>query len=128
MKKIIFDSDVLIDYLRRVPSVVSAIDELVVTGAMMAITPVTETEIFQGVRTNEMEKTQRALETFECLVLNRAIGRHAGLYVKKYGKSHGVELPDALIAASAHIHKFALCTFNWKHYPMQDVEHYRMNR
>jgi predicted nucleic acid-binding protein len=128
MKRILFDSDVLIDYLRQIPSVTLEVNQLVASGAMLAVTPIAESEIFQGVRTHEVDKTRRALETFECLDLTRMVGRHAGWYLKKFGKSHGVEFPDALIAAAAHVHKFALCTFNWKHYPMQDIERYRIYR
>jgi len=36
-------------------------------------------------------------------------------------------MPDALIAAAAVIHQFALCTFNWKHYPMSELVRYRMD-
>ena len=76
----------------------------------------------------EKKKTEETLETLECIPLDRQIGRKAGEYLRKFGRSYGLELPDALIAATASIHHFSLCTFNWKHYPMQDVQRYRMER
>jgi len=48
----------------------------------------------------------------------------AGDYLKRYAKSHHVELGDALIAATASIHKLELWTRNRRHYPMNDVAFY----
>ncbi|MBI2982557.1 MAG: PIN domain-containing protein [Deltaproteobacteria bacterium] len=127
MKKILFDSDVIIEYLRKNFGVVQEIDLLAASEAVLAITPVTEAEIIKGMRSNERERTERALTSLESLDLNRSVGRRAGEYLRKFGKSHGVELADALIAAAAVIHRFSLCTFNWKHYPMGEVERYRIS-
>jgi predicted nucleic acid-binding protein len=38
----------------------------------------------------------------------------------RYGKSHGVGLVDALIAATAKLHGYRLVTLNKKHFPMLD--------
>ena len=39
----------------------------------------------------------------------------------QYAKSHGMELGDALIAATAAVHKVELWTRNRRHYPEKDV-------
>jgi len=49
------------------------------------------------------------------------MGKKAGEYLQSYAKSHGLELGDALIAASAHITNVPLWTLNKKHYPMKDI-------
>jgi hypothetical protein len=41
-----------------------------------------------------------------------------GAWVRQFGRSHGVEIPDALIAATAVAHHLELKTLNIKHYPM----------
>lgn len=127
MKKILFDSDVLIEYLRDNLRVVHEIEGLMSSGALLAITPVTEAEVRHGLRSHEREKTERTLNTFECLELNRRIGERAGEYLRKYSRTHGLDLGDALIGAASVIHKFSLCTFNWKHYPMSEIERYRLD-
>ncbi|MCE5326096.1 MAG: hypothetical protein LLG01_06740 [Planctomycetaceae bacterium] len=45
-------------------------------------------------------------------------GAVAGLLKRDSGKSHGIGLGDAIVAATAMAHKAALLTLNTKHYPM----------
>jgi len=59
-----------------------------------------------------------------CVPIDAEIGRRAGEYLRLYAKSHGVELGDALIAATASIHGLTLWTRNRKHYPMKDLSFY----
>ncbi len=125
---ILFDSDVLIEYLRNNPFVVDRLESLAVSEAVLAITPITLAEIFSGIRSNERKKSEKTLGAFQCLPLGPEVGKRAGDYLKAYRKSHGLELPDALIAAAAAIHRFSLCSFNWKHYPMSEIERFRIDR
>jgi len=125
--KVLFDTDVLIEYLRGRPEVVIPLDELLASTASLAITPVSEAEIFRGIRSPEKQKTTRLLSSLECLSIDHEIGKRAGEYLRRYSKSHGLEIPDALIAASAVVHRFSLCTFNWKHYPMSEVERFHLD-
>jgi predicted nucleic acid-binding protein len=126
VKKILIDSDVLIAYLRDDLAVVMELEHLAASEAILAITPIAEAEIRRGMRSNERRKTEEALRKFECLEFDRSIGEKAGDYLRQYGKSHGLELPDAFVAAAATIHRFALCTFNWKHYPMSEIIRHRI--
>ncbi|QQR81553.1 MAG: type II toxin-antitoxin system VapC family toxin [Deltaproteobacteria bacterium] len=128
MRKILFDTDVVIEFLRHNPVVTEQMKVVSDSGWIMAISPITESEVWHGVRSNEKKKTEDTLSMLECLSADRQVGRRAGDYLRKYSKSHGLELPDAIIAATAVIHKFELCTFNLNHYPMHDVKHYRMER
>lgn len=126
MKKILLDSDVVIEYLRENAGVVKEMDELAASQVVLAITAVTEAEIFQGLRSHERLKTEGILSSMDCLDINRDVGRLAGQYLRKFSRSHGLEVADALIAAASVIHRFALCTFNWKHYPMSEIQRYRI--
>jgi len=126
MKKILFDSDVLIERFRGRVEVEREIRDLASEHAVIAYTPITVAEIYRGLRSNEREKVELFLGTFTCLEINRAVGKRAGEYLKTYSRSHGLELADALIAATAFVYDFQLCTFNWKHYPMSDIDKYRL--
>lgn len=126
MKKILFDTDVLIEHLRGNSTVTSALGDLRESGALLALTAVSEAEIGQGMRSHEKEKTKEILGLFECLAIDRQVGQRAGEYLRTYAKSHGLEIADALIAAAATVHRFSLCTFNWKHYPMADIYRHRI--
>lgn len=123
---ILFDSDVLIAYLRGNEKVAQEIENLAASNALLAITPITEAEIRRGLRSHERGKTQKALDGFHCLELNRKVGQVAGDYLRRYAATHGVETPDALIAAASYVYRFELCTFNWKHFPMTDIKRHHL--
>jgi predicted nucleic acid-binding protein len=56
-----------------------------------------------------------------CAPADAEIGRRAGDYLRRYRKSHGVELGDALIAATAVANGSTIWTRNRKHYPMKEL-------
>lgn len=62
------------------------------------------------------------LDSFRILSLDAEIARCGGLWRRDFGRSHGVGLNDALIAATAETHQLPLATLNLKHYPMLDGE------
>lgn len=43
-------------------------------------------------------------------------------YRRQQGKSQGVLLPDAIIAATTRVHDARLYSTNVKHYPMDDLD------
>ena len=53
--------------------------------------------------------------------LRRTRRHQAGDYLRQYRRSHGLEVADAVIAASAVANKAELWTRNRKHYPMKEV-------
>lgn len=57
-----------------------------------------------------------------CLPLDKAVARLGGDYLRQFAKSHRLQLGDALIAATASIHRLQLWTRNRKRYPMKDIE------
>ena len=65
---------------------------------------------------------QNALEGFVSLFrvvpVSSEIAKVGGLYKRNYGKSHGVDLADAILAATAEAENAELKTLNTKHYPM----------
>ena len=128
MKKVLLDTDILIEHLRNNPIITDEIGRLYHSGALLAYTPISEAEIYRGLRSHEREKTKTLLGFFECFPVTREIGRLAGEYLRKYSKSHGLEIADALIAATAILNRFNFCTFNWKHFPMTDIHRYPIER
>jgi hypothetical protein len=59
-----------------------------------------------------------------CIPVDAKVGRQAGEYLRRHRKCDGVELGDALIAATATLHQLQLWTRNRKHYPMQEIRLY----
>ena len=79
-------------------------------------------DVYAGVRAGEDPLTQAFFEARGEVVLDGHVGRRAGAYLARYGRSHGVELADALVAAAAATSGLSLWTLNRKHYPMPDVK------
>lgn len=121
MAEILLDSDVIIGWLRGHEPFAQLIPELLQRGEVLAWTPVSVAEIFAGVRKGEESKLESLFLVLHPLVLSAEIGRKAGHYLHAYGRSHGVELGDALVAATARSNRIPLWTLNRKHYPMRDV-------
>lgn len=118
---ILIDTDVLIEYLRGNTLIVDRIIREYKKGERMYFSPVTRAEITAGLRKGEEELTGRLFGLLTCLPIADETGVRAGGYLKSFGPSHGVEMADALIAASAHENEAFLWTMNKKHYPMKEV-------
>jgi hypothetical protein len=120
---ILIDSDILIDVARgREARLLARWTELSGSDAVIACSPVTLAEIWQGARPHEYKLLEALFHSLTCAPIGPEIGRRAGDYLRQFAKSHGVELGDALIAATASIHKLTLWTHNRKHYPMKDCQ------
>jgi hypothetical protein len=116
----LLDTDVLIDFLRGQPE---ARDFVASLPREAAVSVVTVAELHVGVREGGERQTLDAmLSTFQILPLDMETARRGGLLRRDFGKSHGVGLNDALIAATAQGQGLPLATLNHKHYPMLGAE------
>lgn len=126
MAKYLLDSDVIIEWLRDDAGVVAWLEESDAAGDFLACTPVSIAEIYAGMRPSDPFFIGDLLRVLHCVDLTERIGHKAGQYRHAYGRSHGVEVADALIAAAAHVHGLTLCTRNLRHYPMRDLKKQRI--
>ena len=111
----LIDTDVWIDFLRGHAQAIRFIKAL---PDRVFISAVSVAELHVGVREGaERQALDELLSTLEVLDLNTAIATKGGLLRRDYGRSRGVGLNDALIAATAQEHGLQLCTLNVKHYP-----------
>jgi len=115
------DTDIAIDHFHGHQAALDFLSEALAEGEVLAISIVTLTELMAGMRPNEEERTEKLLRLFTLLHVDEATGRKAGEYLRQFGRSHHLELGDALIAASAYLSGAELITRNTKHYPMPDI-------
>ncbi|HEY0735170.1 MAG TPA: type II toxin-antitoxin system VapC family toxin [Herpetosiphonaceae bacterium] len=115
-RRLLLDTDVLIDYLRARKEAVTYMTSLTDSLSMSVITVA---ELYAGVRDGaERVALEVFLRAFLILPISHKIAVKGGLYRRDYGKSHSVGLPDALIAATVEHHQATLVTLNNKHFPM----------
>ena len=123
MKGVLLDTDIIIEVLRRRDAdILLRWQQLGATSERVYYTPVTAAELWQGMRPREEETVLELLGVMTCLPVTFEIGRKSGNYVRQYGPSHGLELGDTLIAATAAEYGCALLKRNRKHYPMKDIQ------
>ena len=116
MKRVLFDAGVLIDFFRGQKQAVELVLEYQDVAVLSSITVA---ELFAGVRNDqETDDVEKYVESVQVAPVSTDIAKLAGLYRKKYGKSHGVGIVDAIVAATAATCVAELKTQNVKHYPM----------
>ena len=119
---VLIDSDILIEVCRgRDESILSKWADLSTSDALILFSPVNEAELWAGARPSEYSSLEGLFGALACAPADAAVGRCAGDYLRRYRKSHSLELGDALIAATAAAHGAMLWTRNRKHYPMKEL-------
>jgi predicted nucleic acid-binding protein len=118
MTKWVIDTDILIDYLRGIQHSTDFLAQAT-KNSLCVLSTITVAELYSGVREGkERPILDEFIKEFQIISLNEEIAQRGGLYKRDYGKSHGVGLADALIAATALYCDAHLATLNKKHYPM----------
>ena len=126
MSRYLLDTDIIIEWLRRNDRIVGWLESRDEAGDFLACTPVSVAEVYAGLRPREEFVVGDILRVLHCVEIDERIGRKAGRYRQSFGPSHGVEIADALIAATAHVYALTLCTLNLRHYPMRDLKKQRL--
>lgn len=112
----LFDTDILIDYLRAHHGAIKYLESRI---AEAYISVMSVAELYQGAREgNERSDLQAMLSAMTILPISVEIAERGGLLSRDYRPTHGVGLADALIAATAEVYSLKLVTLNKKHFPM----------
>lgn len=124
MPDYLLDSCVLIRHLRRHQPTTNLLTALALEG-QMGIATISRTEIVEGLRDHERERTMRLLDSLTLYPLDAAMADLAGDYIRRY-RARGITLdrPDAIIGATALHHRLVLVTYNPRHFPMPELRLY----
>ncbi len=116
------DSDVLIWHLRGEKKARNFLRRLrdggeyeLWTGAMQ------RAEVVFFMREHEREMTMEFLSQFRTEPVDQALVDEAGALFRQWNPSHGIDVNDAFLAASAKRTGGKIFSLNKKHYPMSDV-------
>ena len=120
MKKVLVDTDILINFLRGRETAQNYLSSLL-EEATIYCSVITVAEIHTGMKEHEREKTTELIDSLNIVDINREIAEKSGKY-KREGQRQSLELDDCFIAATAFIKGAILATGNGKHYPMEDIK------
>ena len=113
---ILVDTDVLIDFLRGNKKAIVFIDKF---SPDIILSPIVVAELYAGVKgAKELAVLDNFISLFRIVPIDSEIAKAGGLYKRDFGKSHGVGIADAILAATANKENVQLKTLNVKHYPM----------
>lgn len=112
----IVDTDILIDSGRQINVAIDYLDLLEQTSTL-AISSITQMELMVGCRSKiELQKTERLFKRLRLLPVNETISGKAVELLRQYRLSHGLLIPDALIASTAIVWGFPLVSKNQRDY------------
>lgn len=112
MNIIVVDTDILIDLANKDRIATARIQEEALR-TKLAVSTITVMELLVGCRNKqELTATNRFLSKFQIVELNASISHKARQLLETYYLSHGLLIPDALIAATAIENQLSLLTKN----------------
>ena len=118
MKKVVVDTDVLIDYLRQIEKETFFKSLLSNKKLKVLIAAVSITELWKGEsikKKKEKQKVKDLLERVKVVLAGKQISQKSGELLRKYNH---LMLADALVSATAIEKKASLATFNQKHFSL----------
>ncbi len=114
----LLDTNILIEVLKGNQSII----EKLIPGTQYGISVVCSMELIYGARDKaEVRKIEKALDQLRCYHITSAISKTALELMRKHSKSHGLAIPDALIASTAIIEELPLFTLNVKDFRYIDT-------
>ncbi|MEH2358730.1 type II toxin-antitoxin system VapC family toxin [Nostoc sp.] len=112
----IVDTDILIDVARGVIEAVTCLQNLKATSGL-AISIITQMELMVGCRNKvELQTLENFLKQFSIIKIDQAVSDKAVDLLGYYRLSHGLLIPDSLIAATAIVLNYPLITKNQRDY------------
>lgn len=110
---ILCDTNVFIHVFNENPAV---IEQLKIIGLdKIALSAITLMELYQGMGNKaELARMKKAMRYYEVVQIDNNISEMAIELIEKFNLSHGLQIPDAIIGATAIVYEIPLYTYNIK--------------
>lgn len=109
----LLDTNILVEIFKGNTDIIALVEQI--DPENLAISAVTIMELYYGALNKlELQRIRKHLGAFNCLHISRPISIKAMHLIECYSKSHGLQIADALIAATAIAYKCDLMTLNLK--------------
>jgi predicted nucleic acid-binding protein len=123
MATVLLDTSVILDHLNGRYGRTEFLDQLIEQSHVLACCPVNITEVYAGLRPGEEAKTERFIDSLECLPVTPTIARHAGILRRDWRtKGQTLSYTDVTIAAVALANREPLLTDNRQHFPQEGLQ------
>ena len=110
---VLIDTDVLINALNGKQDSVALLKKIGYEN--LIISSITLMEIYQGALNKaQLIKLKKNLSYYDVLHFDFLISQKSIELIGDYKLSHGLSIPDSIIAASAIVHNIPLCTYNFQ--------------
>lgn len=110
-KIVLLDTNILIEILKGNQETISIVEQY----DTILISEVSAMELYYGaLDKKELIKLKKFIDIFELLDIDSTISKTASSLIYEYAKSHHLNIPDALIAATAIVYNHTLFTYNKK--------------
>jgi predicted nucleic acid-binding protein len=115
----LLDTTILIDLSRGSTDAANFVDSCQVSDIPLLISVISAMEVIAGCRDKtEVQKAKKLIADFHVLHLSPVESAKAYALMLAYSKSHGLTIPDALIAATAITQGLELASDNARHFDM----------
>ena len=115
MKTLVLDTDIFIDYLRGLPKAEGFFKQLKQGESLVYFSAITEAELLGGKECSTIEK-KAALLNFLAHFAKVSVDNQVAASAGELRRNFSIEIPDAIIAATALLMKGELLTRNLKDY------------
>ncbi len=110
----ILDTNILIEILKNNQQ---TIEQVSLLESHLQVSVISAMELLYGARNKqELLKLQQFLELFEVLHIDNDISKKALKLIQAHSKSHTLDIPDGLIAATCIQQKLPFLTYNFKNF------------
>ena len=115
-QKLLIDTDILIDVSRGIPIAINRLQSEV-ENSTLAISSITQMELIVGCRNKtELQSLEKFLQRYVIIKVDELITDKAIELLIRYRLSHGLLIPDGLIAATAIVTDTPLLSKNQRDY------------
>lgn len=116
---ILCDTNIIIEILKGNKRTINIIESIGLEN--IAISSVTVMELYFGaLNKRELNKIKKHLQALNIVHFDTDISESAIKLIERFSKSHGLQIPDAIIAATAMTSEIKLFTFNLKDFKYID--------
>ena len=110
---VLCDTNIIIEIFKGNLKTIELIDKIGL--ANISISSITAMELLYGaLNKRELNKIKKNINSLKIIDFNEDISERALLLIGSYAKSHNLQIPDAIIAATALFYETPLLTYNLK--------------